>query len=352
MQAVHGLLGQLVDQRIVVQAAGGGGLHIVGVLHIAVLSDTVEGELMAVHDHLWHEVLVSGMQVGQLRGLEGHVVPVHVEALIGGTGEQIGAVGIDAGNDDHIDVVQHLLAVAAAQIGDPDQRPFAGGGLVGMDLGLDPDGELAVIADQLAGLLQRFGGGQVGLGEYGDGHIVLIGGGLAQAVQVHILFRLVLRRQIAHHLILGGELMVGPVLGEEGGVIFLEILQRVGGEVLVQHLVRPEDQQGVPGALVIVLRHVCQFGRGGLIACIGHLPRLHLQLQRAGVQVLLRYVEDLANIVVAIAPDPVAVCAGLADQIVALCVLFHLGQGLEGVLAAVGGNTFMYGDGDVLGLDV
>lgn len=105
--------------------------------------------------------------------------------------------------------------------------------------------------------------------------------------------------------------MVGPVLGEEGGVIFLEILQRVGGEVLVQHLVRPEDQQGVPGALVIVLRHVCQVGRGGLIACIGHLPRLHLQLQRAGVQVLLRYVEDLANIVVAIAPDPVAVCAGL-----------------------------------------
>mgnify|MGYP000228879089 CR=1 FL=1 len=35
VQAVHGLLGQLVDQRIVVQAAGGGGLHIVGVLHIA-----------------------------------------------------------------------------------------------------------------------------------------------------------------------------------------------------------------------------------------------------------------------------------------------------------------------------
>jgi|GEM_PF-6809410 len=240
VQTVHGLLSQLIDQRIVVQAAGGGGLHIIGVLHVAVFGDAVEGELVAVHDHLRHEVPVSGVQIGQFRGLEGHVVPVHIEALIGGAGEQIGAVGIDAGDDDHVDIIQHFLAIAAAQVGDHNQRTLARGGLIGMDLGLDPDRELAVGADQLASLLQRLGGGQISLGEHGDGHIILIGGGLAQAIQVHILFRLVLRRQIAHHLVLGGELMVGPVLGEEGGVIFLEILQRIGGEVLATEVVKAE----------------------------------------------------------------------------------------------------------------
>ena len=279
------------------------------------------------------------------------MVPVHIEALIGGAGEQIGAVGIDAGDDDHVDIIQHFLAIAATQVGDHNQRTLARGGLIGMDLGLDPDRELAVGADQLASLLQRLGGGQISLGEHGDGHIILIGGGLAQAIQVHILFRLVLRRQIAHHLVLGGELMVGPVLGEEGGVIFLEILQRIGGEVLVQHLVRPEDQQGVPGTLVIVFRHIRQVGRGGLIACIGHLSRLHLQFQRAGVQILLCYIENLADVVVAVTPDPVAVCAGFVDQIVALCVFFYFRQGLDSVLAAVGGNTLIHGNRDVLGLD-
>ena len=64
---------------------------------------------MRVEDNLAHEQAVGGVQLGKLGCLEGHMVAVHIEAVIGGAAEEIGAVGIDAGDDDNVDLVEQGL---------------------------------------------------------------------------------------------------------------------------------------------------------------------------------------------------------------------------------------------------
>ncbi len=355
MDGVHHLLGQLIHGGAVVQAAGGGDLQVVRVAHIAVLH-AVEAELVSVRHHLGHEVAVGGVEVGQLRGFQGHVVPVHVEALVGGAGEEVRAVGIDAGDDQDVGVLQHLLPVGAGQVINQGQRALTGGGLVGVDLALNPDVQLAVGPDQLARLLQGGGGGQVGLGEDGDGHLEVIGGSAAQDVSIHIPAGGGLFGEEGHHLVLGGELMLGPLVGEEGGLELRKALEGAGGEV-GQDLVRPEHDDRVRG-LAVAVGHVRQIGAAGLIAVVGHPAGLEGQLLGARGGVGLGDVEELAHIVKSVPPDPAAVCAGFGQDQTAV---LRGGEGLHllqlgGGVAVAGGIALVDGDGDrllgdVLGVD-
>ena len=345
VQCIHCVQTQLSHAFVVVQTGGGSDLEVVRVAHIAVFCDAVESKFMEINGNLGHKVAVGGMEIGQLRGLQSHVVPVHVKALVCGPGEQVGPVRIDAGDDHYVDVVQHGVAIASAQIGDHDQRGLAGGGLVGVDLGLNPHSELAVVRHQLAGLLQRGCGGEVGVGKDCYGHFILVGGGCAQVIEIHVRLGGVLCLQIVQHLFLGGELVIGAFFCKEGGIILLIVGQSICGKV-VQNFIRPEGQNGVCGPLGVIVGDVGQVRRGGFIAGIRHFPRLHRQLHTSGGQILLCHVENLAHVVVAVAPDPIAVGAGLAEDEAAVRILGYLGQGGHCILAAGGGIALVHRDGD------
>ena len=121
---------------------------------------------MRVEDNLAHEQAVGGVQLGKLGCLEGHMVAVHIKAVIGGAAEEIGAVGIDAGDDDDVDLVeQRLVGGIVDKVVDHHERAFTGGRLVGVDLRLIPDVQLAVALDDLGGLGERGVRGDLGGGE-------------------------------------------------------------------------------------------------------------------------------------------------------------------------------------------
>ena len=304
---------------VVVQAGGGGGLKIVRILHVftgarpVVVVSAVEGELMRVEDNLAHEQAVGGVQLGKLGCLEGHMVAVHIEAVIGGAAEEIGAVGIDAGDDDNVDLVeQGLVSGIVDKVVDHHERAFTGGRLVGVDLRLIPDVQLAVALDDLGGLGERGVRGDLGGGEECQGEVILVVRGRTGGVEVHNVGGLVHLLQESHHLVLRGEL-VGGVLAVEGG---RRVALRSDGERSVD-LLRPEDEHAVAGIHFVRIGGL--FGLDGrLVAVAAELAADDGELLRARGQVGLGHVEELENVIVARAVNVVGIGAGLGDGIAAV----------------------------------
>lgn len=86
----------------------------------------------------------------------------------------VGAVGIDAGDDDNVDLVeQRLVSGIVDKVVDHHERAFTGGGLIGVDLRLIPDVQLAVALDDLGGLGERGVRGDLGGGEECQGRSYL-----------------------------------------------------------------------------------------------------------------------------------------------------------------------------------
>ena len=297
---------------VVVQAGGGGGLKVVGIVHHAVLG-AVERELMRVDNDLAHEQTVGGVELGKLGGLEGHVVAVHIKAVVGRAAEEVGTVRIDAGNDDDVDLVeQRLVGGIVDKVVDHHERAFTGGGLIGVDLGLVPDVDLAVALDDLGGLGERGVRGDLGGGEECQGEVILVVRGRTGGVEVHNVGGLVHLLQESHHLVLRGEL-VGGVLAVEGG---RRVALRSDGERIVD-LLRPEDEHAVAGIHLVRIRGL--FGLDGrLIAAAAELTADDSELFRARGQVGLGDIEELENVIVARAVDMVGIGAGLGDGIAAV----------------------------------
>ena len=313
--------------RIVVQAGGGGGLDVVRVVHVARSVGPVEGELVGIHHHFRHEQTVGGVELGQLSGLQGHVVPVHVETVISRTAEQIRTVRIDPRHHNNVDIVQQSCGLRIGdQIGHYHQSALTSGGLVGMDLRLIPHSGLAVGVDQIGSFLQ---GGVLGdrrLGEDGQRDVEFVVGGGSGRIQVHVVTLGIHFLHVRYHLVLSGKLMGSVSAVEGGGGVAARFMSgTLNGEVLVQDLVGPDAQHVVPG-----IHHI---GIGSMAGLHGRLiavaERIFVGAQLAAGdlhgnctagQIRFCHVEDLQNVVVAVAVDVVAVSTGLVDVVAAVLI--------------------------------
>ena len=312
--------------RIVVQAGGGSGLNVVRIVHVARSVGPVEGELVGIHHHFRHEQTVGGVELGQLSSLQGHMVPVHVETVISRTAEQIGTVRIDPRHHNNVDIVQQSCGLRIGdQIGHYHQSALTSGGLVGMDLRLIPHSGLAVGVDQIGSFLQ---GGVLGdrrLGEDGQRDVEFVVGGGSGRIQVHVVTLGIHFFHVRYHLVLSGKLM-GSVSAVEGGGGVLLVQSRIlSGEVRIKNLIGPDAQHVVPG-----IHHI---GVGGLAGLYGGLiavaERIFVGAQlaagdlyghRARRNIFVGHVEDLQDIIVAVAGDVVAVSTGLVDSVAAVLI--------------------------------
>ena len=304
------------DSRIVVQAGGGRRLDIVRIVH-ALLAGIVAvvGELMRVENDLRHEQAPRRVQLRKLGSLQGGMVAVHVVAVVSGAREQIRAVRIDARHHDHVDLIQHRPVLAVIdEVVNHDQRAFARSRLIRMDLGLIPDVHLAVRRHRRGSLFQS---GSLGDRRRGDEHhrqVEIVVRRLARGIQIHVAAVCGAILHERHHLFLRGELVLGMLAVESGGLIAL----RRDLEVL-EHLIGPVHQ-----VAVAVVLHVA-VGRerrliAGLIALAGALAALEDDVLLAVVDIRLRDVEELQDgvvVTVALAVHAVAVDTGLLGHRVA-----------------------------------
>ena len=268
---------------------------------------------MRVDDDLAHEQTVGGVELRELGCLEGHVVAVHIKAIVGCTAEEVGTVGIDAGNDDDVDLVeQRFVGGIVDKVVDHHERAFTGGGLIGVDLRLVPDVDFAVALDDLGSLSERGVRGDLGGGEDGERQIVLVVRSRTGRVEMHNVGGLVHLLQESHHLVLRGEL-VGGVLAVEGG---RRVALRSDGERSVD-LLRPEDEHAVAGIHFVRIGGL--FGLDGrLIAVAAELAADDGELLCARGQVGLGHVEELENVIVARAVNVVGIGADLGDSVAAV----------------------------------
>ena len=321
--------------RIVVQAGSRSGLQVIGIAHVSLAglfsgAGSIESKLVAVQNDLSHKQAVCRMQLSQLRSLEGHMIPVHVKAVISCAAEEIRTVRIDTGNDHDVDIIQQSFGLRVIdKVVHDDQSTLAGGGLIGMDLSLIPNGGLSILLHQLSSLFQSGVGRDLGVGEDGQRNIKVVVGSFAGGIEVHIVALLIPILHELYHLVLSGELMGGVRSVKGGRVILLVVGGIFGGEVL-QDLVGPDAQHGIPGVHHIGVRSLRGLYRG-LIA-VAELIIIFTQgtadhfNRDALVHIVLGDVDDLQDVIISVAGDVIAIHARLCSRVASISIRFDFFQ--------------------------